>query len=288
MPDLVVDLLQPARLTAVVDIGANPIDGDPPYKRMLKKRLCTLTGFEPQDDALAELARTKSDLETYLPYAIGDGGAHTLRICRRNGMTSLLEPDLHTYEFFPKFAYFATVVREVPIETRRLDDVAEIDIIDFLKIDIQGSELSVFRNGRSKLARAVAIHTEVSFIPLYKRQPVFGEVDLELRKQGFVPHALFPKKAMIAPVIGAEVHSSLNQIIEADVVYVRDFLTPGALDVEQLKHLAVVAHHCYRSYDLAANCIVQLMKQRAIASDGLERYINFVNPNRGKRDAVRA
>jgi hypothetical protein len=35
MADPLFDLLQPARLTAVVDIGANPIDGDPPYKRML-------------------------------------------------------------------------------------------------------------------------------------------------------------------------------------------------------------------------------------------------------------
>ena len=54
MPDLVVDLLKPARLTAVVDIGANPIDGEPPYKPMLQNRLCRLTGFEPQDDARSQ------------------------------------------------------------------------------------------------------------------------------------------------------------------------------------------------------------------------------------------
>ena len=29
------ELLNPLRLTEVVDIGANPIDGDPPYKPML-------------------------------------------------------------------------------------------------------------------------------------------------------------------------------------------------------------------------------------------------------------
>ena len=29
------ELLQPGRLTEVVDIGANPIDGAPPYKAML-------------------------------------------------------------------------------------------------------------------------------------------------------------------------------------------------------------------------------------------------------------
>ena len=57
-----------------------------------------------------------------------------------------------------------------------------------LKIDIQGSELSVFQNGQEKLAEAVAIQTEVSFITWYLDQPSFGEVDLELRGQGFIPH----------------------------------------------------------------------------------------------------
>jgi hypothetical protein len=46
-------LLRPERLTAVVDIGANPIDGDPPYQSMLEKRLCRVVGFEPQSEALA-------------------------------------------------------------------------------------------------------------------------------------------------------------------------------------------------------------------------------------------
>ncbi len=53
--ELLNDLLEPGRLTAVVDIGANPIDGDPPYHEMLRKGLCTVTGFEPQPEALASL-----------------------------------------------------------------------------------------------------------------------------------------------------------------------------------------------------------------------------------------
>ena len=33
-------LIGPERLTAVVDVGANPIDGDPPYLPMLRGGLC--------------------------------------------------------------------------------------------------------------------------------------------------------------------------------------------------------------------------------------------------------
>jgi len=51
LPDPITELLRPERLTAVLDIGANPIDGEPPYKGMLAAGLCTVTGFEPQAEA---------------------------------------------------------------------------------------------------------------------------------------------------------------------------------------------------------------------------------------------
>jgi hypothetical protein len=72
-------LLDLGRLTHVVDIGANPVDGAPPYKPLLDAQLCRLTGFEPQPVALAELNRKKGTNKTYLPYAVGDGGEHTLK-----------------------------------------------------------------------------------------------------------------------------------------------------------------------------------------------------------------
>lgn len=53
------DLLSPSRLTQVVDVGANPIDGDPPYKNMMGMGLCQVTGFEPQIDAYEELQRKR-------------------------------------------------------------------------------------------------------------------------------------------------------------------------------------------------------------------------------------
>ena len=73
MTTSVFDLLAPQRLTEVVDVGANPIDGDPPYARMLLAGLCRITGFEPQEVALLELQRRKGPNERYLPYAVGDG-----------------------------------------------------------------------------------------------------------------------------------------------------------------------------------------------------------------------
>ncbi len=281
--DGLMDLVKPDRLTSVVDIGANPIDGDAPYKEMLQRRICRLVGFDPQPNALTRLNAAKSDLETYLPYAIGDGEDHSLKMCRGVGFASLLQPDQKTLTHFPRFSELGQVVSEIKLATRRLDDVAEIAHVDFLKIDIQGSELSVFRHGHQRLAKAVAVQTEVSFVPLYKNQPVFGDVDLELRGQGFIPHMFTAiNKKMIAPMMGPDPAAALNQMVEADVVYVRDFVQADTMETEQLKHLAMIAHHCYGSYDLALNCIHHLANRRAVPQDAKNSYLRLVANNHAK------
>src|SRR5690606_19709200 len=115
-----------------------------------------------------------------------------------------------------------------------LDDVEEIEQLDFLKIDIQGGELAVFQSGKTKLAQAVAVQVEVSFITLYKDQPGMGEIDIELRAQGFVPHCFAAvKKWPISPcVVNNNPRQALNQLLEADIVYVRDFAHPENLSDE--------------------------------------------------------
>jgi FkbM family methyltransferase len=275
--DPLVELLHPDRLTAIVDIGANPLnsDGAPPYKQMLDKRLCTVVGFEPQPNVIGSLDARKSDLETYLPYAIGDGSKATLKICAARGMSSLLTPDPAHLSCFPGFIDYGKVIQEIPVETRALDSIVEIDALDLLKIDVQGEELTVFRNGSARLSGTVALQTEVSFVPLYKHQPVFGDIDLALRALGFIPHMFANiNKRMILPLrFNDQPFGAMNQLLEADIVYVRDFTQPNSMSAEQLKHLALIAHHCYSSYDLAAKCIHELSARGSLPPDSVGRYL---------------
>ncbi len=264
-----------SRLSGVVDIGANPVDGDPPYKQMLESGLCSVIGFEPQPDALAELQRRKGPLETYLPQAVGDGETHRLMVGRESGMTSLLRPDPRRLRLFNGFTGWGTVIDEIELQTHRLDDIDAVAEFDLLKIDIQGGELMTFQNGRRKLAGAVAVQTEVSFVPLYEHQPVFGEVDLELRDQGFLPHSFAAvKRWPIAPtVFGGDFRRGQNQLLEADVVYVRDIAYPERFTNEQLSHLAMIAYHIYGSFDLALFCIQQLSRRGLTSPDAVERFL---------------
>jgi len=274
-PQLLLDLLKTQRITEIVDIGANPIDGDPPYLPMLKAgEICRVTGFEPQEAALKKLNDAKSRIERYLPYAVGDGTEQVLNICLAEGMTSTFKPNKKILEIFHPFDIWGEVISQEKVVTKKLDLISEIEEIDFLKIDIQGGELNVFQHGREKLANTAVIQTEVSFIPLYEGQPTFSTVDIELRELGFIPHC-FPaiKNWMIAPlVINSDPKIPLNQIIEADIVYVKDFTKPETISDEQLKHLALISHICYKSFDLSMRCIAILEERGVVPIGSVARY----------------
>jgi FkbM family methyltransferase len=278
-PQPLLDLLKPHRITEIVDIGANPIDGDPPYKPMLKAgEICRVTGFEPQEDALKKLNDAKTKLERYLPYAVGDGSEKVLNICSAEGMTSTFRPDNKILKIFHPFDIWGQVVSQKKVLTQTLDSISEIEKLDFLKIDIQGGELNVFRHGKKKLANAVVIQTEVSFIPLYEGQPIFGTIDIELRELGFIPHSFLAiKNWMIAPlVVNGDPRIPLNQLIEADIIYVKDFTKPENIGDEQLKHLALISHICYKSFDLSMRCIAILEERGILPSGSVVRYSSML------------
>jgi Methyltransferase FkbM domain len=211
--------------------------------------------------------------------AVADGREHVLHVCD-HGWTSLLEPDPASLDFFNIFRQLGRVRATETIQTRRLDDLAELPPVDFLKMDVQGAELMALQNGRQKLAGCVAAQLEVSFVTLYKNQPPFGAIDLEMRAQCFIPHRFMDiKRWGIAPaVIGNDPRNVGNQPLEADIVYVRDLIHADGMDDVQLKDLAVIAHLVTRSPDLAARALVELEKRGAIAdatpyfaSQGLRR-----------------
>ena len=274
--DFLTQILAPSRPTSIVDVGANPIDSDPPYKAMLAAGLCDVIGFEPQADALARLQKMAGPRERYLPDALGDGTSHTLNICGIDGMTSLLDPDPAQLALFNLFPIWGEVKETHTISTRRLDDIAEIAHMDFLKMDIQGSERMVLLNGKAKLADTVAIQTEMSFVPLYKNQPVFGDMDLLLRELGFLPHCFAELKVWpLAPtVVADQPNRGLRQVLEADMVYVRDFTRAGNMSPEQWKHLALIAHHCYRSVDLVVRALNMLAELGAVPAGTSDRYLS--------------
>jgi hypothetical protein len=276
--ELLAELLKPSRLTSVVDAGLGPAAQPSPYGAMLGKRLCSVVGLEPRLDSRQPPSQSRSDLETLLAVTAGDGAPATLKLCTAPGMNSLLAPNPQVVDCFPLYAGFADVIGECPLETRRLDDIVEIPAIDFLKIDMQGSETAAFRGGPLRLAEAVVVQTEVCFMELYKDQALFADTDEALRAHGFIPHIFGEvNKALIQPLAFThKPYHTFNHGIFCDIVYVRDFSRIDAMSVEQLKHLALIANYCFRSFDLALRCLEELEVRKVIAADAIDRYLGAV------------
>ncbi len=70
---------------------------------------------------------------------------------------------------------------------------------------------------------------------------------------------------------------ALRQLLDADIVYVRDFRDPTNLTDDQLRHLGLIAHACYGSYDLACRCVLLLEQRNVIPAGSVSAYVDLVN-----------
>jgi FkbM family methyltransferase len=256
------------------DIGAADYGEVNAFDDLCKHGFARKFGFEPEEKFFAELSKRNDARQTYLPYALGDGETHTLHICPA-GMTSLLEPDPAALNFFNGFEPWGVVERKVPMPTKKLADVAEIDPLHFIKIDVQGSELMILQHGGAKLADLAMVQIEVSFVALYKNQATFGEIDMFFRSQGFIPHHMYAaKRWIISPtMLGNDFRRPLNQLLEADIVYIRDLVHPDGIDDDTLRRTAYLAEVVYDSVDLAVRCILELVKRGKLPEGAHLAYV---------------
>jgi FkbM family methyltransferase len=238
----------------IVDVGAMSIgEGHEPYSKLMKALPCDVIGFEPIAGECDRLARMGHEGHSYLPYFIGDGAQHTFHECNFPMTSSLFEPNTPLLAKFQGLENLVRVVKTYPVETRRLDDVAETAGVDFLKIDVQGGEMLVLRGAPERLKSALVVHTEVEFVPLYKDQPLFGDIDIYLRAQGFLLHRMTYTGRAFKPLISNnDVNASGSQWLWADAIYVRDFMTFETIPPVGLLKLAAILHENYSSIDLAA------------------------------------
>jgi FkbM family methyltransferase len=153
-------------------------------------------GFEPEQEECERLnAQAKVDTGAfrslrYVPTAVGRAAEQrTLNIYRARGCTSLLTGNSDFAKLFAREDYFI-LDGQVDVKVERLDDAAQrfgFTDCDYMKIDIQGAELEAMQSAPNLVSNALlAIRSEVEFAPLYVDQPVFADVDAELRGRGFM------------------------------------------------------------------------------------------------------
>jgi FkbM family methyltransferase len=280
-------LVAPARLTRVLDIGANPANR-PAYAPLLDMGLCQVWGFEPDAAAHAELERRKGANEHYLQAALGDGSEQVLHVYEWDTLNSLLPPATdRNARYLGQFGQALKLRRRLSCPTRRLDDVAEVPTPDLLKIDIQGAECMVLHHGAAKLAGTGAVIAEVAFAPVYKDQPLIGETMAELAGQGFAFHRMdftahfAMGSALLDRLSRVPVRS---QAVDGDALFLREaYLTEGAplADPEPLRHLALIADAVFGSVDVACRALSLLDARVGLNPDLLDRYLDMLDARAG-------
>ena len=250
---------------AIVDIGAMMVDGaEEPYTPLVRQGKARIIGFEPDAKECERLNRRHGAPNRFFPFFVGDGRPAVFHETNMTFTGSLFPPNTRLLEHYPSVNDVVRPVADHPVETKRLDDIAEIGDVDMIKIDVQGSELAVFQGADRALDQAVLIQTEVEFVEIYQGQPLFGDIDRHLRARGFQFYCFdtVSLRALSPVAVKDKPHTGLRQFMWADAVYVRDILTLDRLADEKLLKLALLAHDLYRAYDLAWHALSLVDKRR--------------------------
>lgn len=239
----------------IVDVGAGEYEGGakPLYSPLLMAPNTIVVGFDP--NSTPPLKNVDDPQHITVPHAIADGRRHEFRTCAAPMTSSLLEPNLPWLEHFENLPELCRVVKREKIDTIRLDDIAEANGADFLKIDVQSATLLVLSGAQRLLKDVLVVHTEVEFGPLYENAPRFGDVDRFLAEREFEFHHFldFGERRMIA---GASAFGTAAvRQLWADAAFVPSFHRLKGMSSEALLKVAVIAHDCYRAEDLAHACL---------------------------------
>ena len=269
----------------IIDIGAADMEGyTPNYKILMDLGIAEIIGFEANQEACEALNKKNEITSLYLPYIIGDGKSATFYETNYAPTSSLYPPNTKLLEKFHYLNEFTTVIKEHQVQTHRLDEISEIDRADFIKIDIQGSELIALENGVNVLKTAVLVQVEVEFVEMYKGQPLFSDVDSFMRSQGFQFHCFsggiseqLPGRPFKPLMTDNDPNKPFNQTLWADAYYVKDWMNLKALSREQLISYAILTHSVLGSIDLTHVVLTHI--DEVNNSSFSNKFINILSAN---------
>lgn len=203
----------------------------------------TIYGFDADAEACeaaeAKLASQQINwTEKHIPIALSKSvGESTLYVTKGVHCSSLYTPNEFYIKRFHGMQHGFKLDYTMKVQTTSLDTFCQekrIEEIDFLQVDVQGSDFNVLQGASEMLKRSVlGIEVEVEFSHLYVNQPLFSDIDVYLRKNGFALFDLITndnwcrRPRAISPICSPV---RTGQLLWADACYLRDPLGENALE----------------------------------------------------------
>lgn len=262
----------------IADVGANPTHA-PPYQPLMADGQAHVWGFEPNDEAFAKLQNENQSHRTIFNEAVGEPGPATYYSHQITNLSSLFPIKASCAKFLGKAFWTKRKVTEIPVTLVGLDELKELPELDVLKMDLQGGELGVLKGGKKKLSKAIAIVCEIRFYRMYEDEPMWAELDQELRKQGFVLHKIMHAKSVRLDHSQKERlkgRGLKNQLLDGDAAYIRNIEEPEKITTEQWKALALTASAVLESHDLCLYCLDELVRRNAIPAKTPKKYTDLL------------
>jgi FkbM family methyltransferase len=205
-------------MTAMVGFEPNPAELDFLRKKYLKHSF----------KSLELIGNCLSDFD----------GEVSFNVTKHSSMSSLLATDLANYErHFGLYKNFDSWKSNIEIENVIKASAVKLDnfikdkdaVIDYLKIDTQGSELKIL-HGAEKLLdekRINILKVEVSTIAVYQNQVMFSDIDIYLRDKGYFLVDFITYRDNYTPVFADFHDKNCHYAPCGDAIYVLDpeFLT---------------------------------------------------------------
>lgn len=187
-----------------VDVGA----AGGPKNPWESSSYMTWVGVEPQ--------------EGEVPLVLGSQeGEGLLYVTHNPDSSSLLEPNQRLLSQFGVWERYK-VEGKLPVKVLPLDSWVKnenIPLVDFLKIDTQGTELSVLLGSQKTLESVLGVDVEVNFSERYKGQSYFADIDIFLRREGFVLFDL--QRRYFKRISGLSLGLPKGQLTHGTALYLR-------------------------------------------------------------------
>ena len=260
---LTVDLIKDINIDicfTLLEVGAVKIseEEEPFYELLDYFPSSKIVGFEIDKEVCDKMNLSARDGVKYYPHALGEfSESKELYITNHPMCSSLYKPNEDLISLYHNFEA-AYLKSKTTIETITLDNFLEtnnIGSLDFIKIDVQGAELDIFRGGKKALKDVLKIVCEVEFIHHYENQPLFGDVCKFLNGYDLMFNKFLGMAGRsLRPIVFNSDKNFASQHIWSDAIFIKHVQKISKLSDKKLLKLSLLAA-VYKSLDLTYYCL---------------------------------